>query len=61
MKTCGLPLARISLAGGAIRSWRDGDAATLHYVASAVNDALEEGCARWRLPRPATALAPLTT
>lgn len=60
MKTCGLPLLRISLTGGPVRPWREGDATSLRCVASAVDDALEDGCARWRLPRPVVGLAPQT-
>lgn len=60
MKTCGLPLMRMSLAGGPVRPWRHGNATSLLSIASAVNDAIEEGCARWRLPRPVVGLAPLT-
>lgn len=48
MKTCGLPAARISLTGGSADPWR---------VATVVDDALEEGCLRWRLPRPSVMLA----
>lgn len=59
MKTCGLPLTRISLAGGSVATWLAGGRQELTAIASAVDDALDEGCDRWRLPRPAVALAPL--
>ena len=59
MKTCGLPLTRISLAGGSAATWLCGAMPQLTGVASAVDEALDEGCARWHLPRPAVALAPL--
>ena len=60
MKTCGMPLSRISLTGGSAAAWRSGDAAALAAVASVVDEALDEGCARWRLPRPTVTLSPLT-
>lgn len=47
MKTCGLPVTRISLAGGSADPSR---------VATAVEEALDEGCLRWRLPRPVVTL-----
>jgi diaminopimelate decarboxylase len=59
MRTCGLPLTRISLAGGSATTWLAGGSQELTTIASAVDDALDEGCARWRLPRPAVTLAPL--
>lgn len=59
MKTCGLQLTRISLAGGSAGRWLAGGAEELKAIASAVDDALDAGSARWRLPRPAVVLAPL--
>lgn len=59
MRTCGLPLTRISLAGGSASTWLGGGGQELTAIAAAVDDALDEGCARWRLPRPAVTLAPL--
>lgn len=59
MKTCGSQLTRISLAGGSADTWLAGGATELKAIASAVDDALDAGCARWRLPRPAVTLAPL--
>lgn len=60
LRSRGSKPARISLAGGAAASWLSGHTARLRAIASAVDDALDEGCARWRLPRPAVVLAPLT-
>lgn len=57
MRTCGLALTRISLAGGTASPWLSASGEVTE-IASAVDDALDEGCARWRLPRPAVALAP---
>jgi diaminopimelate decarboxylase len=59
MRTCGLSLTRISLAGGSAALWLAGGAQELTAVASAIDEALDEGCARWRLPRPAITVAPL--
>lgn len=59
MHTFGLRLTRISLAGGSTETWLAGGTAELKAVASAVDEALDAGCARWRLPRPAVVLAPL--
>lgn len=60
MQTCGSRLTRISLAGGSATTWLSGDTDELRVIASAVDDALDAGCARWRLPRPAVELAPLS-
>jgi diaminopimelate decarboxylase len=59
MRTCGLSLTRISLAGGSAAVWLTGGAHDLTAAASAIDEALDEGCARWRLPRPAITVAPL--
>ncbi len=59
MQTCGSQLTRISLAGGSVETWLSGGTDDLRAIASAVDDALDAGCARWRLPRPAVELAPL--
>ncbi|MGE0221588.1 hypothetical protein [Mycolicibacterium sp.] len=56
MWACGSRLTRISLAGGSASVWLAGGA-ELVQIASAVDAALDDGCARWRLPRPAVALA----
>jgi hypothetical protein len=61
MRECGLTPTRISLAGGSAATWLSGDAYELAAIAAAVDEALDGGCARWRLPRPAVAMAPLTT
>ncbi|MBI5341435.1 MAG: hypothetical protein HZB45_27450 [Mycolicibacterium rufum] len=57
LRTCGLALGRISVAGGDAGAWVYGTGATSR-AATAVDDALTEGCARWRLPRPAALLGP---
>lgn len=54
-------LNRISLTGGPVALWIDGDKAELTAIASAVDDAIDEGCARWRLPRPSVTFAPSTS
>lgn len=59
MRECGLTLTRISLTGGSAGAWLAGDGRELTALATAVDEALDDGCARWRLPRPAVALAPL--
>lgn len=58
MRTGGAALTRISLSGGPMASWIDGDTCELKAIASAVDEAIDEGCARWRLPRPAVTFAP---
>ncbi|MEH3138589.1 MAG: hypothetical protein PGN37_00065 [Mycobacterium kyogaense] len=58
LRTCGLPLARISLAGGDISEWVYGDGQVSSAVAAEVDGALTDGCARWRLPRPSVLLGP---
>ena len=59
MRSWGAELTRISLAGGPASAWLAGDTRGLGAIACAVDDALDDGCARWRLPRPAVVLAPL--
>lgn len=59
MRTWGSVLTRLSLAGGQASAWLTGDAGQARAIAAAVDDALDDGCARWRLPRPAVTLAPL--
>lgn len=59
MKSCGLQLTRISLAGGSADTWLAGGTKEIKAIASAVDDGLDAGCARWRLPRPAVIVAPL--
>lgn len=54
----GSALTRISLTGGPVALWIDGDKAELKAIAAAVDDAIDEGCARWRLPRPSVTFAP---
>ncbi len=58
LRTCGLPLTRISVAGGDCARWVYGGGTMTRAIAAAVDDALAEGCARWRLPRPAVVLGP---
>ena len=58
MRECGLTLTRISLTGGSAGTWLAGGAGELTAIAAAIDEALDEGCARWRLARPAVALAP---
>lgn len=57
LRTCGLTLSRLSLTGGDTAEWVYG-AASSSAAAAAVDGALTEGCARWRLPRPAVMLGP---
>lgn len=59
LHTCGLDLTRISLAGGSADTWLAGGTRELTAIASAIDEALDEGCTRWRLPRPAVVLGPL--
>lgn len=61
MRECGLTLTRISLTGGSAGTWLAGGAQELSAIAAAIDEALDDGCARWRLPRPAVALAPSGT
>ncbi len=53
----GVILARVSLADFETADWgcESGD---LRGIAEAINDAVEDGCARHRFPRPALALSP---
>jgi len=59
-RTCGLQLSRISLSGGTSAEWIYGRE-TSRAVATAIDDAVTEGCARWRLPRPAVLVGPQRT
>lgn len=59
MRGFGMELTRLSLAGGSVETWLTGDPGDLRSVATAVDDALDAGCATWRLPRPLVVLAPL--
>lgn len=54
----GSALTRISLTGGPAATWIEGDKSELKAIAAAVDDAIDEGCARWRLPRPTVTFAP---
>lgn len=54
----GSALTRISLTGGSAAIWIEGDKPELRAIAAAVDDAIDEGCARWRLPRPSVTFAP---
>lgn len=58
MRDGGSALTRISLTGGPVALWIGGDKAELRAIAAAVDDAIDEGCARWRLPRPSVTFAP---
>jgi diaminopimelate decarboxylase len=58
LRTDGSALTRISLTGGPMAVWMQGDKAELKAIAAAVDDAIDEGCARWRLPRPSVTFAP---
>lgn len=55
LRTCGLPLTRISLAGGEVSDWVY-SGQNIAAVAAEVDGALTDGCARWRLPRPSVML-----
>ncbi|MGK2853969.1 MAG: hypothetical protein ACSLE3_07705 [Microbacteriaceae bacterium] len=61
MRTGGVALTRISLTGGPAAIWIEGDKPELRAIAAAVDDAIDEGCARWRLPRPTVTFAPSQT
>jgi diaminopimelate decarboxylase len=58
MRTAGTALTSISLTGGSMATWIEGDKPELRAIAAAVDDAIGEGCARWRLPRPTVTFAP---
>jgi hypothetical protein len=60
LKTCGASIKRITLSGGSTDMWMTDSHEQLATVASAVDDALREGCARWQLPRPTVSISPLT-
>ncbi len=54
----GAEVTRISLDGGPATAWLRADKQLLTAIASAVDDAIDDGCARWRLPRPVLTLGP---
>lgn len=58
MRECGLTPTRISLGGGATGASFTGGVLELTAIARAVDEALDDGCARWRVPRPVVTLAP---
>ncbi len=58
MRSGGPPLTRISLTGGPTAAWIDGDKSELGAIATAVDEAIDEGCARWRVPRPSVTFVP---
>ena len=58
LRSGGPPLTRISLTGGPTAAWIDGDRSALAAIAAAVDEAIDDGCARWRLPRPTVTFAP---
>ena len=58
LRVDGSALTRISLTGGPMAVWIEGDKAELRAIAAVVDDAIDEGCARWRIPRPSVTLAP---
>ncbi|MCF6388101.1 hypothetical protein L2K20_14070 [Mycobacterium sp. MBM] len=58
LRRLGVDVTRISLVGGPADAWLRADKNELMALASAVDDAIDEGCARWRLPRPALTLGP---
>ncbi|MCV7063235.1 hypothetical protein [Mycolicibacterium vaccae] len=60
MRGRGPLLGRISLSGGSSETWLGGHTPQLRRMAAEVEDALDDGCARWRLPRPAMVLTPST-
>ncbi|MGE2731390.1 hypothetical protein ACQI4F_18075 [Mycolicibacterium vaccae] len=60
MRRCGLAVGRVSLVGGSANGWLRGCAPQLSDIVATVDEALDEGCSRWRLPRPAVTLVPLT-
>jgi diaminopimelate decarboxylase len=51
-------LTRVSLAGGAALSSTPAGVGELRALAAALDDAVDEACARFRFPRPALVLAP---
>lgn len=61
LRADGSALMRISLTGGSMAVWMEGDKAELKAIAAAVDDAIDEGCARWRLPRPSVTFAPASS
>ena len=58
LKTCGAPIHRIMLSGGSADIWLNDQAPQLTAIVSAVDDALRDGCQRWKLARPAVTLTP---
>ena len=59
LQACGSPVHRIMLSGGSTDIWLNDQAPQLKSILRAVDDALCEGCERWRLSRPLVTLAPL--
>lgn len=60
LKTCGTPIRRIALTGGSTEMWLQGSAHQLTSIASAVDEALHHGSARWQVTQPAVTLSPST-
>jgi hypothetical protein len=58
LRRLGVDVTRISLVGGPADAWLRADKPELTALASAVDDAIDDGCARWRLPRPGLTLGP---
>lgn len=58
LRRLGVNVTRISLIGGPADVWLRADKHELTALASAVDDAIDDGCERWRLPRPALTLGP---
>ncbi|MGN7782226.1 hypothetical protein ACTJJE_22310 [Mycolicibacterium sp. 22603] len=55
----GVEVTRMSLAGGSAATWLRADKHQLMAMASAVDEAIDDGCARWRVPRPTVMLGPI--
>lgn len=58
LRSRGAEVTRISLLGGSATPWLRADKQELTSIASAVDEAIDDGCARWRLARPAVTLGP---
>lgn len=58
LRSCALRPARLSLMGRPTQQWRGRSAHETSLIASAINEALNEGCQRWGLARPKVMLAP---
>ncbi|MGU3655026.1 hypothetical protein [Mycolicibacterium sp. A43C] len=56
----GVEVTRMSLAGGSAGTWLRAEKHQLMAMASAVDESIDDGCARWRVPRPAVMLGPIT-